>query len=297
MIICCKGCADCCDSCCKSIDECCGGCCNAINKFFSTPFSLCSFLTFFALIIPTIIGLISLSSANDTAGICEKNIPVHLVIMGVCHLLNFLYSIYLFCKFKNPYEKADAGQPANTSTGSAYDAPKETNVMQRFTKILCYDFVTLFFIFVLLFEIVWAIIGSSWLSSISPLCSDALGSVVTWDNVLIIIFWCYLFIGVLVGCVTLCIQACEEGSCNWTSVCAGCIFCCTCGQCCESTLKTSNQKRIQVDIGYRRDKPPILTKAGAPLPRSSLGLGVGPVILTKTTKEVHKATTRVWWGK
>ena len=245
MIICCKGCADCCDSCCKGIEKCCGGCCNAINKFFSTPFSLCSFATFFVVVVPSVIGLISLASVKSYGNICEKNIPLHLIIVAIGHLVNFLYAVYLFCKFRKPYEPTtDASKQHSGNASGLYDAPRETNVCQRLTKILCYDFVTLFYMLALAFQFVWAIIGHSWLSAVSPVCQELLGSAFTWDYILIVIFWAFIGIGLLVGAVTLCIQACEEGSCTWTSVCASCIYCCTCGQCCEQTLKTKNQERV-----------------------------------------------------
>ena len=171
--------------------------------------------------------------------------------MAACNVINFLYALYLYCKFRKPYEITNNGQaPPTTNTGTFYDMPKETNVWQRMNKILCYDFVTLFYMIILIFEIVWAIVGHSWLAASGSICSDNCPKSVSWDIVVIVIFWVYLGLGLLVGLTTLCIQACGEGSCTIDACCAGCIYCCTCGICGKSALSRSNTRRLQNVIYY-----------------------------------------------
>ena len=246
MIICCKGCAKCCDDCCKCLDKSCGQCCNAINECFKTPFSLCAFLTFLGVLVPSVVGAFMLLNKEDVGLYCKKPIGVHLIVMAGCNVLNFFFALYLFCKFRKPYEKPNEGnQGQNMNSSTLYDAPKETNVWQRMNKVLCYDFVTLFYMLILIFEFIWACLGHSWLGESGQICADFCPTTVKWDIVVLVIFWVFLGLGLIVGLTTLCIQACSEGSCTLDACCCGCIYCCTCGLCGKSSLTRSNSRRMQ----------------------------------------------------
>lgn len=182
---------------------------------------------------------------------CAKPIGVHLIVMAGCNVINFLFALYLFCKFRKPYEKTETSQNNQlTHSNSFYDAPKDTNVWQRMNKVLCYDFVTLFYILVLIFEIIWAIIGHNWLSQSGQICADFCPNTVKWDIVVLVIFWVFLGLGLIVGVSTICIQACSEGSCTFDACVCGCIYCCTCGVCGTQSVNKSNTKRMQNVSSY-----------------------------------------------
>lgn len=251
MIICCKGCGKCCDKCCSCIEQTCGDCCNGLNKCFNTPFSMCAFLTFLFVLVPAIVGVFMLLKMEEVGKYCVKPIGVHLAVMAACHLLNFLFALYLFCKFRKPYESTNNGNGGTINrSNSIYDAPKETNVWQRMVKILCYDFVTLFYVFVVIFEFAWAIVGHSWLAQSGRVCESFCPSTTGWDLALIIIWWVYLGIGLFVALLTICIQACDEGSCTCENCICGCIMCCTCGICGKTAVKRGNVHRL-ADVGFQ----------------------------------------------
>lgn len=239
---CCTSCNKCCNECCSGIEKCCGSCCNAINECFKTPFSLCATLTGVFVLGPAVAGVITLSNNEPASTFCDKPLVSHLVVMAAMHLVNFLFAIYLFCKFRKPYDRTQSD--GQVIKNSIYDAPKETDICKRLTVLLCYDFVVVFYILALLFGFVWAIIGHSWLGSSSQLCKNTCPNLISWVYVLIIVFWVYVGLGIAIFLLTICIQACEEGSCGCEYVCGCCISCCTCGLCGSSMMKSSKEKRI-----------------------------------------------------
>eukprot|EP01019_Chilodonella_uncinata_P003230 GABU01004087.1.p1 GENE.GABU01004087.1~~GABU01004087.1.p1 ORF type:complete len:158 (-),score=24.18 GABU01004087.1:57-530(-) len=143
----------------------------------------------------------------------------------------------------------------------------ETDICKRLTVLLCYDFVVVFYILALLFGFVWAAIGHSWIGSSSQLCRDTCPNLITWTYILIIVFWVYVGLGAAIFLLTICIQACEEGSCGCEFICGCCITCCTCGLCGSSMMQSSKQKRMN---SLRETK--LISKSphhGPPWPRSS----------------------------
>jgi len=209
---------------------------------------------------------------------CQKDIRLHLIIMAICHIVNFLFSLYLFCKFKRPYDSAHPEAGRQTSTGSAfYDKPRETNICQRMTVVLCYDCAALFFMLVIGFSIVWAIIGSSWLGNMGPYCKSFNESIVYWDHVLIYIFWAFLAIGIAILMCTICIQSCDEGSCTGQACCGGCIYCCTCGLCGRTLMTSSNSKRLQQVSTPSLTQNPTQNQLGwTSIAKKYFGFGCGP---------------------
>jgi len=153
---------------------------------------------------------------------------------------------------------------------SFYDAPRETNVWQRMVKILCYDFVTLFYMLVFIFQFVWAIIGHNWLSESGPICEAAAPSATGWDLGLLIVWWVYFGLGIFIALLTVCIQACDEGSCTCENCICGCIMCCTCGLCGKSSVRKGNVHRL-ADNKQRRENSGWTGTA-----KKFFGFGCGP---------------------
>jgi len=252
MHYCCKGisnCCDaigsCCDSCCKTCcDGCnatCEGCAECIGQCFNRPFSFCLFISFFVCFAPIGLGIAGLSGASSIS--CSEPIKAHFIVIMVINLLNWLFLGYLCYRYGVPYKQG--GDPSR----------QEMNVLQRTQNLILYDFVVCFFIFFLIFEIVWLIIGGVWDNSEpsnSP-CSltDAGKSLLSFHRASLVILWIYLAVGAFVFIMTIIIYACDEGSCTMHDTCRFTWLCCTCGLCdigkSQKPKKQTYQQQTYVD--------------------------------------------------
>ena len=155
---------------------------------------------------------------------CEKPLGLHLTLTAISHILNFFYCLYLFIRYGRPYNQ------------EAEDSKlRENSVFERTGQLLCYDFVTLFYIFLLIFEIAWAIIGIDWISSNPSQCTSLPSA--TFALILLALLWIFLIFGLCIAFLAIVNIACEEGSCSVKYVLAGVIVCLTCGICQPKSIK------------------------------------------------------------
>lgn len=202
---CCKGCCDCLGSCCSSCGKCCSSCFKECSKIFDRPFSSCLLLQFIVMFCPFILcWVVAFIEFNSS---CDRPIAIHLIIQGICLLLNFLLIIYLMYKYSTP-------QPSL----------EEKSFTQKLVYLICYDFVICTYIFFLAFEVAWNIVGHYWLAD-SNCDSSVLESI---DLLGIIINWVYLgLIFLYLLCIGL-LHFCEECHCEGCCICFYYLCCCCC---------------------------------------------------------------------
>lgn len=99
-------------------------------------------------------------------------------------------------------------------------------MFERTCKLLCYDFITLFYMVLIGFEVVWAILGLFWLFSNSSACQALLST--TLAIILLILLWVFLLFGACVTFLALSSAAYQEGSCSLGSLLGCCWKCITC---------------------------------------------------------------------
>ena len=184
MYYCCKGLGDGCANSCSTFQTGFKTFCEGLSKIFSRPFSLCTFLTALFVALPAIgaIVVVIIDQSNLKYN-CKNNILMFVGVFAACLILNTLYTFYLYHKFSNMNEDdipedQRHNQRFGGGGGSNYPANENGQPLtagQKFTYFLCYDFVTLGFIILLGFEIVWAIVGSTWLSGENRGCSEQKG--------------------------------------------------------------------------------------------------------------------------
>lgn len=103
MYYCAKACDKSCSQCCDCMDSCCGDCCDALQKCFSQPFSLCTFLTFFAMLAPFALGVVALVQASSYD--CNEPLKLLIIIQSIGNLLNFIFCLYLMCQYRKGNSK------------------------------------------------------------------------------------------------------------------------------------------------------------------------------------------------
>lgn len=212
----CSCCTDCIDSCfsgcCECLGSCCGECCEAIHKCFQTPFSLCTFLSFFITVIPTIIMIAALSKSSDVY--CEvDNLKVHLLVQGINNAINFIFCLYLVVQYGKKYKSKKSESKPNA--GPNNNGQEEKNILQRTINLIMYDCWVLLYICLLIFFVVWNIMGHVYLSEEinekGPCKRENDGIIVTADYINICTMWAFLIIGAIAFILTLIINACDEG--------------------------------------------------------------------------------------
>jgi hypothetical protein len=122
---------------------------------------------------------------------CRYPIGIFLIVMTVCLVLDFIFVFYL-------YRKYGAG---NNKEHTVDKDGKMKNVWQRAIHLLCYDCGVFMFMFVFIFQIVWASIGYNWISGETSQCRDLSGLKYSW--IITIFFWVFLAIGFIIGVFTL----------------------------------------------------------------------------------------------
>ena len=173
MIHLCKCCSSACDSCgrccaktctkcCKCIEACCSCCCKCMNNFFEKPFSFCTFITFFVVFCPGLIGIVISIITWKNNKYCEKNMNLWALVSSLLHILNFVFVVYLYVQL-NREEYNRLNDPDKTLCNS-------NKFCDKLYRFFCYDWFVLLCIFAFIFEFIWTIIGISWKDSISSVC-------------------------------------------------------------------------------------------------------------------------------
>lgn len=212
MHYCCKGIGKCCEGCCKCMDGCCsscgkclGACCKECSKICDRPFSSCLFLELIFMFCPFVICWVV--AFTNLSSSCDRPIQVHLIIQGICLLLNFAIIIYLMYKYSTPQASLE---------GKSFT--------KKIVHLICYDFVICTYIFFLTFEFAWNIVGHYWLSD-SNCDSSVLESI---DLLGIIINWVYLGFIFLYLFFVGCLHCCEDCQCQGCCICFYYLCCCCC---------------------------------------------------------------------
>jgi len=241
-----------CNTACQKMCNCCWGCSEACARVFSRPFSLCCFGASIVIGIPCIISIIYLIKEwNASTGACNKPIAVHLLICVLCHLLNLAYCFYLYYKFKE--------QGTDTA-------------MEKATKLAMYDWPTCLFVVLLLFQIVWAIIGFVWMGPNDKPCYKAAPGIVMMDLILYIGFLVFLVVGLFFGFLGLLYRSCEEGSMGCCGLAKILCVVCTCGL---GGLVFLLPNTGSNQPGKNGDKKPNLYTEEAPPPMAGTGYAGG----------------------
>lgn len=229
MYHCCKGFSNCCGECCKGISKCLDSCCKCCTDcdWCKRPFAPCASLIFFVMLIPGLACIIvALVFFGDD---CGKPVAPHLLVQGIILSLHFPVALYLVLKYS---KNSDGANPEPTES-----------VFQRTYKLICYDFVICFYIVILLFDLVWLIIGHVWLDE-----SDCPHKVLEATAYLsLILMWAFLIFGSLCFCCTLVTAACESGDC-------GLEHCCRdlwCGLCFPFTTERQRQNQHNAAVQRR----------------------------------------------
>mmetsp|Transcript_13548 Transcript_13548/g.25545 ORF Transcript_13548/g.25545 Transcript_13548/m.25545 type:complete len:400 (+) Transcript_13548:819-2018(+) len=235
-----KCCAKCCDGCCSCLSECfnCLGklceCCNC-KELCQRPFCGCTTFNFFVMALPFVAGV--------TWGECSMT-NIHLLIQGILMLINFLICVYLMVKLSkdNPEKK---------------EGPNDT--WSKVKHLICYDFVVCSYVFVLIFEFIWNILGHVWLAD--PGCSSSLEAM---DYAAIIIMWVWLSLSAMLFCCSVTVAACDDGSCGVDTCLRDCFYCLCCCCLCSSPSTAKEERRSKTLEQYQaqpESKPKFISSA------------------------------------
>lgn len=164
---------------------------------------------------------------------CKNPIFVFIAVQAFLLLLHGCFLYYLFCRYGDSFKHGQ--QQGN---GNPND---DKSVWQKVTHILCMDCGVFLYFFIFIFQIVWSILGSSWLGSDTAQCKDLQAVSFAW--IMLTLFWAWLVIGLIIGFFTLIFMALDEGSCSCVSLCYCCIACLTCGVCSPKVSQKSKEKR------------------------------------------------------
>jgi len=101
---------------------------------------------------------------------------------------------------------------------------------------------------------VWLIIGHIWHSQepdTSPCrTGEHSGTLMSSHSFTMALMWVFLIGGFLIGFFTICVHACEEGSCTGWDTCRFFLLCCTCGLC-DIGKKTRKGREVSQRSHYR----------------------------------------------
>lgn len=232
-----KCCAQCCDGCCSCLSECfnCFGklcqCCEC-KELCQRPFGGCTVFNFFVMALPFVACIVV---TGVTWGDCMMT-NVHLLIQGLLMLTNFLVCVYVMIKLGR-----------NSDQGKKTDEPTDT--WSKTKHLICYDFVICSYIFVLIFEFIWNILGHVWLAD--PGCSSSLEAM---DYAALIIMWVWLGLSALLFCCSVTVAACDDGSCGVDTCLKDCFYCLCCCCCC-STPSQNKQERRSKNLEHYQSQP------------------------------------------
>lgn len=74
-----------------------------VEEFFTTAFSFLAFIAFFFCGAPFLYMIVAFSGSDydsNEAGYTDcDNVKSYLMIIGICHVINFLFCLYLMCRY------------------------------------------------------------------------------------------------------------------------------------------------------------------------------------------------------
>lgn len=229
MYYCCTGIAHACNACNNAFA--CG--CQQLNYCFKRPFSLCTLLTIILLLVPGIIfSVVGLTENDVLREKCKNSHLLWLVLFSLSLILNACFSFYLFSKFLviGSREYQEEGQVYLQNANPAA-RQHSRSVSEEFTHLLCYDFVTLGFIFLTIVQLIACGIETAWLKNEEVECLSYKTPRLSY--VIIGIFSLYLLIGAFLLCCSVFQAFSNEGNLDCITICCCCLYCTTCGLCFE----------------------------------------------------------------
>jgi len=143
--------------------ECCHDCCKAISDLFDRPFSCWAVFAFFILGAGGVIAII-FAAKNWDAPFCSNNLPVGLLIIGICYFVQNFANFYIVYKYAKEYGKY----------GEFEDKRGDKGICEVTWKFLCYDFFMCFYMFFLPFSLIWTGLYVGYARSSSTLCQGIL---------------------------------------------------------------------------------------------------------------------------
>ena len=225
MYYCCKGLSNCCGKCCSGCANCAESCCKLCScEFMSKPFGPCVCLNFFLMAIPFLIAVIS--SIAFWSSDCDAPVQPFLLVQGFLFILNFLFTVYLMVKYSN-----------NDPNDPKAQKFQEKDAGGKFVHLLCYDYIVCLFLFLGVFEVVWNVIGSVWVSEGE--CEESALEAIAYLS--IALMWVFLAGGACLFMCTMLALSCEDGSCSLEHICEDCCFCLFCCCLCQSSAKRNEK--------------------------------------------------------
>lgn len=257
MYFCCKKCTTCCylkfqaaTNCCFSICfcfgkschnifKCFGKCCDSIlkgcgitfiniKKICETPFSCCTFFSFFITIIPFVLAIVGITKRNAFINCDDPPIAIHLIIEGTCNLGNFIFCLYLVSRYGAKYK---INGQKNDVDGNVDRT--ETNILERTKNLILYDSWVCFYMIFIFISLLWTVIGFYWFKKVeeSSSCYKNNEFTVKMDLLNIVVMAIFIIAGFFLFCFILLFSACKEGSCQPYDFCRCCLLVTTCGFC------------------------------------------------------------------
>ena len=119
---------------------------------------------------------------------------------------------------------------------------EEKNILQRTLNLILYDYCICLYTFLLIFFVVWNIIGHTWNGEASKgICGKDYPDMLSMHILILIMMWIFLGIGSFLFIYTLIVYACDEGSCTLYEMCRCSLLCLSCG-CCDLGKKKKKEK-------------------------------------------------------
>jgi len=201
------------------------------------PFSCCTFLTFLFMFVPFLICWYAALDNWDNP--CPKPLETFQLIMGLIFMCNFAIAVYIMYRIDKGYKK---------------NVEEHKTVYQRAWHLIGYDCWVCLYICILVFGMIWAIIGSTWVSDVEDddatdiqelsdkrACRKDHEFLVDWSKGSIVLFWVYLIVGIALFIITLCMKSWEE---DGETGCEGCLDCVTCYICGFQKASKKRKKEI-----------------------------------------------------
>lgn len=214
--------------CCDSLFKIGGITCINIKKLFETPFSCCTFLSFFLTIIPFILAIVGITKSSAFINCNDPPIAIHLIIEGTCNFINFVFCVYLVFRYRAKYKNNEQKNEADRDVDKT-----ETNILERTKNLILYDFCFCFYAIFIIFSSIWTAIGFIWFEKVeeNSFCYKNNEFTVKMDLLNIVVMIIFIIIGFFLFFFILLFSACKEGSCQPYDFCRCCLLVTTCGFC------------------------------------------------------------------
>lgn len=176
-----------CECGCKACGTLCSAPCTALGEFccpVNAPSPI--FLSYSVVVcgIPAVVAVTGIASGAADCG----NIMIFFGAMIVINLMLIGFAFYLYKQFSKPYQ------------GVNHQGHTEANALSRASNLFCYDPVVFVYLLTIVAGIVLSILGSMWSGGCKSSSATSTATTVS------MLFWVYIFGGVFVICLSLCVE-------------------------------------------------------------------------------------------